>query len=184
MELIRTTSDFESFQQNELYQSTMKPDEDMLDYLLMAFEERILIPVRSRRQMGGSWGWLLRFAQKEKEMFFMPRVAQSLFRIARKRGVIDSESSVRAVMSHHPTGFIDETICFLKQIRYRTESCKVGRNLITSMAKSANLTINLYDLVDSCLIAGIINPCSRGVKVQSHRWYEFHPCLYWDPRFR
>ena len=156
-------------------------DDDLRDYLVMAFEERILIPARTRRPGCDSWDRVLRFAPKE--MFFMPQVARTLFEIARICGAIDAAAAVRNIMSLHPSEYTDEAICFLKMIRHHFRSCIADENTIISAAKDSGLTIDLYDLIDHCIIAGIINPCSQGASVQSC-WYEFHPCLYWDGRFK
>ncbi|MFO7862074.1 MAG: hypothetical protein R6U41_12710 [Desulfosalsimonas sp.] len=155
-------------------------DEEKHDYLLMAFEERILIPVRGRQT--GAWeDRMLRFAVGE--MFFMPHVARILFENARQTGALDSESAVRKVLSHHPARFIDHSLIFLKQIRPHTKSCMAEGGLMTAVAQGAGIETDVHDIVDNCVTAGIMNPCTRGSTLQGLAWYEFHPCLYWDGKF-
>ena len=155
-------------------------DEDKHDCLLMAFEERILIPVRSRNS--ASWeDRVLRFAPEE--MFFMPHVARILFERASQTGTLDAETAVRAVLAHHPGEHVEQSLLFLKQMRPHTKSCMAEGGLMTAVAQGAGLTVDVHDIVDTCVVAGIMNPCTRGSTMQGLAWYEFHPCLYWDERF-
>ncbi len=155
-------------------------EQDKHDCLLMAFEERILIPVRSRQS--GAWeDRILRFAAGE--MFFMPPVARIMFESARETGLLDSEFAVRRALSHHRPEFIDQSVDFLKQIKPHTKSCMAEGGLMAAVARAGNFTIEVHDIVDSCVVAGIMNPCTRGSSMQGLAWYEFHPCLYWDERF-
>lgn len=155
-------------------------DEEKHDCLLSAFEERILIPVRSRQT--GSWeDRVLRFAPEE--MFFMPHVARILFENARQTGSLDAEAAVRQVLSHHATEHIEQSILFLKQMKPHTKSCMAEGGLMSAVAQGAGISIDVHDIVDTCVVAGIMNPCTRGSSMQGLAWYEFHPCLYWDHKF-
>lgn len=155
-------------------------EEDKHDYLLMAFEERILIPVRSRQS--GSWeDRVLRFAPEE--MFFMPHVARILFEEARQTGTLDAETAVRKVLANHSEQHVEQSIRFLKQMKPHTKSCMAEGGLMAAVAQGAGITVEVHDIVDTCVVAGIMNPCTRGSSMQGLAWYEFHPCLYWDRRF-
>ncbi|MFP3979855.1 MAG: hypothetical protein ACLFUY_00525 [Desulfobacterales bacterium] len=155
-------------------------DEDKHDCLLMAFEERILIPVRSRQT--GSWeDRVLRFAPEE--MFFMPHVARILFENAGKTGTIDAETAVRKVLSQQSEDHVEQSLRFLKQMKPHIKSCMAEGGLMTAVAQGAGITLDVHDIVDTCVMAGIMNPCTRGSTLQGLAWYEFHPCLYWDQRF-
>ncbi|MCF8025192.1 MAG: hypothetical protein K9J79_05665 [Desulfobacteraceae bacterium] len=156
-------------------------DDDKHDCLLMAFEERILIPVRSIQS--GSWeDRVLRFAPEE--MFFMPHVARILFENASKTGSLDAESAVRRALSHHPGEHVEESLKFLKEMRPHTKSCMAEGGLMAAVANGAGISVDVHDIVDNCVVAGIMNPCTRGSSMQGLAWYEFHPCLYWDQRFQ
>lgn len=156
-------------------------DEEKHDCLRMAFEERILIPVRSVQT--GSWeDRVLRFAPEE--MFFMPPVARILFENAGKTGALDSETAVRQVLSHHPEGHIEESLRFIREMRPHTKSCMAEGGLMSAVAKGAKISADVHDIVDTCVVAGIMSPCTRGSTMQGLAWYEFHPCLYWDHRFQ
>ena len=156
-------------------------DEDKHDYLLMAFEERIVIPVRSRQT--GSWeDRVLRFAPEE--MFFMPQVARILFENAGKTGAIDAETAVRQVLSNQSVDQVEQSLRFLKQMKPHTKSCMAEGGLMTAVAQGAGITLDVHDIVDTCVMVGIMNPCTRGSTLQGLAWYEFHPCLYWDQRFQ
>ncbi len=156
-------------------------DEDMHDFLLMAFEERILIPVRSRQS--GSWeDRVLRFAPEE--MFFMPHVVRILFENAGKNGALDAETAVRQVLSHHTENYVEDSVRFLKEMRPHTKSCMAEGGLMSAVAQGAGISSDVHDIVDTCVVAGIMNPCTRGSTIQGLAWYEFHPCLYWDQKFQ
>lgn len=156
------------------------PQEDKHDCLLMAFEERILIPVRSR--LAGTWeDRILRFAPEE--MFFMPRVARALFEDASKTGTLDAEIAVRKTLAHHDQQLIDQSVDFLRQMRPHTKSCTAEGGLMAAVAKAGRLSLEIHDIVDTCVAAGIMSPCTRGSSMQGLAWYEFHPCLYWDKHF-
>ena len=156
-------------------------DADKHDCLLMAFEERILIPVRSSQT--GAWeDRVLRFTVGE--MFFMPHLARALFEIARQTGTLDSESAVRRVMAHHPAKLIDQSIFFLRQMKPHTKSCMAEGGLMAAVAQGTGIEMDIHEIVDNCVMAGIMSPCTRGSSMQGLAWYEFHPCLYWDHRFQ
>ncbi|MFW6081059.1 MAG: hypothetical protein ACOC7W_04020 [Desulfosalsimonas sp.] len=156
-------------------------EEDRHDCLLMAFEERILIPVRSAQT--GSWeDRILRFTSEE--MFFMPHVARVLFENACKTGTLDSEAAVRSVLSHHPEEHVEESIKFLKEMRFHSRSCMAEGGLMSAVAQGAGISSDIHDIVDTCVVAGIMSPCTRGSTMQGLAWYEFHPCLYWDQNFQ
>lgn len=156
-------------------------EKDMPDCLLMAFEERILIPVRSHQT--GTWAdRMLQIIPGE--MFFMPHVARIFFEETAEKGTMDAESAVRRVLSHHPPEHIDQAVSFLKKMKPHTDSCVAEGGLMTAVAKKAGITTEVHDIVDACVVAGIMSPCTRAFSMQGLAWYEFHPCLYWDPRFQ
>ena len=152
-------------------------EEDRHDLLLMAFEERILLPVRGR--MTGSWeDRALRFVADE--MFFMPHLARILFQNASQTGVLDPEGAVREVLSHHPAEHVEQAVAFLREMTPHADSCMAEGGLMSAVAKKAGITTDLHDIVDACVVGGIMSPCTRGFATQGLAWYEFHPGLYWD----
>ncbi len=158
------------------------PIEDPLknDTLLLAFEERILIPVRSRQSP--AWddrvhGFI------EGEMFFMPRFVRALFEDARQSGVFNSETAVRRVLAHQSGEHVDDVIRFLKEMKPHVNACMAEGGLMAAVARGAGLGVAVNDIVDACVIVGIMSPCTRGSSVQGLIWYEINPCLYWDERF-
>ncbi|MFW6011764.1 MAG: hypothetical protein ACOC8R_01630 [Desulfosalsimonas sp.] len=156
-------------------------EEEKHELLRMAFEERILIPVRSSQT--GSWeNRVLRFAPEE--MFFMPYVARLLFENAGKTGFLDAETAIRQALSHQPDNHVEESVKFLKEMRPHTKSCMAEGGLMAAVARGAKITADVHDIVDTCVVAGIMNPCTRGSSMQGLAWYEFHPCLYWDQKFQ
>lgn len=156
-------------------------EEDKHDCLLMAFEERILIPVRSAQT--GSWeDRILRFTPEE--MFFMPHVARVLFENAAETGSLDSEGAVRSVLSHHSEEHVEQSVKFLKEMRFHSRSCMAEGGLMSAVAQGAGISADVHDIVDTCVVAGIMSPCTRGSTMQGLAWYEFHPCLYWDQNFK
>ncbi|MFW6428515.1 MAG: hypothetical protein ACOCY3_01355 [Desulfosalsimonas sp.] len=155
--------------------------EEKQDLLRIAFEERILIPVRSLQS--GSWeDRVLRFAPEE--MFFMPHVARLLFENASETGFLDAETAVRRALSHHPGNHVEDSVKFLKEIGPHTKSCMAEGGLMAAVARGAKITSDVHDIVDTCVVAGIMSPCTRGSSMQGLAWYEFHPCLYWDQKFQ
>lgn len=152
------------------------PDEQRHDLLLLAFEERILLPVVGR--MTGTWeDRRLRFVPEE--MFFMPYVARVLFLKARQTGILAPESAVREVLSNHPEAHVDQAVAFLREMKPHASACVAEGGLMMAVAKKAGITTDVHDIVDSCVAAGIMSPCTRGFAKQGLAWYEFHPCLNW-----
>lgn len=155
-------------------------EKDKHDCLLMAYEERVLIPVRSRRASA----WEDRAPRMiSEEMFFMPHVARILFNDAAKTGVMDAEEAVRKVLSHHPAEHVDEAVVFLKQMKPHTDARMAEGGLMVAVAKKAGIALDVHEIVDACVVGGIMSPCTRGFSTQGLAWYEFHPCLFWHPDF-
>lgn len=153
------------------------PEAERHDLLLLAFEERILLPVVGR--MTGAWeDRRLRFVPEE--MFFMPYVARVLFQNARQTGTLDSEGAVREVLCPHFEAHVDQAVAFLREMKPHASACVAEGGLMTAVAKKAGIRADVHGIVDACVAAGIMSPCTRGFAKQGFAWYEFHPCLYWE----
>ncbi|MGM0453418.1 MAG: hypothetical protein ACQERN_09670 [Thermodesulfobacteriota bacterium] len=166
--------------ENIYYEDLPLDDAGKNDYLLMAYEERLLIPIRS--QQTAAWDdRTMRFGPGE--MFFMTRLVRTLLENAAKTGVFDSEAAIRHILAHETEGHIADSVRFLKQIRPHTDTCMAEGGLMAAVAQKAGLQVAVHDIIDACVIVGIMSPCSRGSSIQGLVWYEINPCLYWDQKF-
>lgn len=166
--------------ENIYYEDLPLSDAEKNDYLLMAYEERLLIPIRS--QQTAAWDdRIIRFGQGE--MFFMTRLVRSMLENAAETGRFDAEAAVRQILSHEADGHVSDAVVFLKQIRPHAETCMAEGGLMAAVAEGAGLQVPIHDIIDACVIVGIMSPCSRGSTIQGLVWYEINPCLYWDENF-
>ena len=150
------------------------------DLILLAFEERILIPVTSRS--GPAWeDKILDF--RKKSTYVIPPVVKAMLDTMRKTGKPCCETAVRKTLTHMVQEDISGFINLLQTIMKHANNYIFETGLLGILFKEAPMNCDLHDIVDIFVICGIISPCPQKSLMTGLSWYEINSTLYWDKKF-
>jgi hypothetical protein len=171
---------------NHLYKETIRYKEiDILEnqkkeVLLLAFEERILIPLKSRS--GPAWeDRLLDF--RDEERYFIPPVVKAMVNTIYDIGEPSCDTAVRKTLGN----VIQKDICgfieLLQTTMKHANNYFFETGLLEIFFKASAVDSDLHDIIDMFVIYGIISPCPRKSLMTGLSWYEINSTLYWDKAF-
>lgn len=150
------------------------------DLILLAFEERILIPVKSRS--GPAWeDKILDF--KNEGHYFIPPVVKAIVNTIYDTGKPSCDAAVRKTLTNEVQEDIGGLIKLLKTIMKHADHNIFETGLLEIFFRKAAVGIDLHDIVDIFVIYGIMSPCPRKSLMTGLSWYEINSTLYWDKTF-
>ena len=150
------------------------------DLLLLAFEERILIPVKSRS--GPAWeDKLLDFGEEGK--YLIPPVVRAILDTIHQTGTISCDTAVRKVLSGMIKKDLDGFIKLLQTIMKHANNYMFETGLLDIFFKETTIDCDLHDVVDAFVICGMMSPCPQKSLMTGLSWYEINPTLFWDKAF-
>jgi hypothetical protein len=150
------------------------------DLLLLAFEERILIPVKSRS--GPAWeDKILDFRNEGR--YFIPPVVKSLVNTICDTGRPSCDAAVRKTLADLIQKDIGGFIKLLKTTMKHADNYKFETGLLEIFFKKTAVDRDLHDIIDIFVIYGIMSPCPRRSLITGLSWYEINSTLYWDKAF-
>jgi hypothetical protein len=153
---------------------------DMKEMLLLAFDERILIPIDSRG--GPAWeDKILEFNQDA--LFFMLPVVKAILHTIYESGQPYSEKAVSTAISETNSEDRDEFIRMLQIIMKHATDHQFEVGLLEILSKSISANLDLHDFLDLAVACGMMSPCPRKSLLTGLSWYEINPVLYWDKDF-
>ena len=146
----------------------------------MAFEERILIPLKSRS--GPAWeDRLLDF--RDEERYFIPPVVKAMVNTIYDIGEPSCDTAVRKTLGN----VIQKDICgfieLLQTTMKHANNYFFETGLLEIFFKASAVDSDLHDIIDMFVIYGIISPCPRKSLMTGLSWYEINSTLYWDKAF-
>ncbi len=160
------------------YETIDLPPHQINDCILTAFEERLLIPVKS----GQSPAWEDRIlALGAGETYFMPPVARKLVENAGQTGTLDPERAVQESLAAEAGDHIEALVQFFRHLKRHAPSYTVEAGLMGAIMQPLKLSLDLHAVIDLFVVCGIISPCTRGPLTTGLAWYEVNACLYWSP---
>ena len=146
------------------------------DYILMAYEERLLLPQSSRP--GGAWEDRMLQLQPGT-LYIMPRVVRQLVDTAEASGVFDPARAIRQVMAEKDDASINRLIDFFNRVKPHAVSYKVEGGLLETLNRGAETPLDLHASLDLFVLVGMMSHCTRGSITSGLVWYEINPSLYW-----
>lgn len=172
--------------QKNFYQETIRYEEievaksQMKDLILLAFEERILIPLSSRS--GPAWeDKILDFNQEG--LFYIPPVVKSILNTMCETGQPCCQTALRKTLAEmaweDDSGFIN----MLQTIMKHAKNYNFEAGLLELFFKMAPLECDSHDFLDIAVACGMISPCPQKSMLTGLSWYEINPALYWDKAF-
>ena len=158
------------------YENIDLPDSLKDDYILMAYEERLIVPQSSRP--GGAWEDRMLHLEAGT-LYIMPRVVRQLLNLAESTGKFDPSQAIRQTMDEMDEASVGELLAYFKQLKGQAVSYKVEGGLLETLNKAADPPIDLHATVDLFVLLGMMSPCTRGPITSGLAWYEINPSLYW-----
>ena len=150
------------------------------DLILLAFEERILIPVKSRS--GPAWEDKLLDFGKEG-YYFIPPVVKAILDTMHETGEVSCDTAVRKVLLNVIEKDISGFIKLLQTIMQHANNYIFETGLLDIFFRETAIDCDLHDVVDIFVICGIMSPCPQKSLLTGLSWYEINPTLYWDKAF-
>ena len=161
------------------YEKIDLPENQKNDCILTAFEERMLIPLKS----GKSPAWEDRIlALCPKETYLMPPVVRKLIESARQTGKLDPERAVKESLSAEVGDHVDELVDFFQHVKRHAPSHTIEVGLMGAIMRKLEIALDLHDVIDLFVICGMISSCTRGPMSTGLVWYEVNACLYWNSK--
>ena len=146
------------------------------EYILMAFEERLLIPIQDTQASC----WEDRGLKIQSgESYFMPRLNKHLCQLARITGTFEPEIAVRELLNECKQINVSLIINFIRELKKRAQGYKIEAPEMVGIAEDYDLTEELHDLADLFVVLGILSPSKSGTLAKGMAKYELNPCLFW-----
>lgn len=167
-----------SFSPNDTiyYEDIDLPDSLKDDYILMAYEERLIVPQSSRP--GGAWED--RMLQLEAgALYIMPRVIRQLLDLAESTGTFEPSQAIRQTMAEMDEASVAGLLGYFNQLKSHAVSYKVEGGLLGTLNQGKDPALDLHATVDLFVLLGMMSPCTRGPISSGLVWYEINPALYW-----
>ncbi len=171
---------------DNLYKETIRYEEiDIVesqkkDLMLLAFEERILIPVKSRS--GPAWEDKILDFRKEGR-YFIPLVVKAIVDTMCETGVPSCDTAVRKTLTNVTQENCSGFIKLLQTIIKHAGNYTFEAGLLEIFFREAAMDGDLHDIIDIFVIYGIMSPCPQKSLMTGLSWFEINPTLYWDKTF-
>ena len=171
---------------DNLYKETIRYEEiDIVesqkkDLILLAFEERILIPVKSRS--GPAWEDKILDFRKEGR-YFIPPVVKAIVDTMCETGVPSCDTAVRKTLTNMTQENRSDFIKLLQTIMQHAGNYTYEAGLLEIFFREADMDGDLHDIIDIFVIYGIMSPCPQKSLMTGLSWFEINSTLYWDKTF-
>ena len=148
--------------------------------ILLAFEERILIPLKSRS--GPAWeDKLLDFGKGGQ--YFIPPVVKAIIETMCETGEPSCDTAIRKTLLNVYEKDISGFIALLQKIMKHADNYIFETGLLEILLKETAMNRDLHDVIDISVICGIMSPCPQKSLMTGLSWYEINSTLYWDKAF-
>ena len=174
------------FLKENLHKETIRFDEIEIkesqkkDLVLLAFEERILIPVKSRS--GPAWeDKLLDF--RNDGHYFIPPVVKAIVNTIYNSGKPCCDDALRKTLGNVIPENVGGSIKLLQTIMKHADNYIFETGLLDIFFKASVVNSDLHGIIDIFVIYGIMSPCPQRSLITGLSWYEINSTLYWDKTF-
>jgi hypothetical protein len=150
------------------------------DLMLLAFEERIMIPVKSRS--GPAWEDRI-FDFTNEGRYFIPPVVKAIADTIHDIGELSCDTALRTTLATVNQEDIGGFIKLLQTIMKHADNCTFEAGLLKLFFKEISMDSDLHDVIDIFVIFGIMSPCPRRSLMTGLSWYEINSTLFWDKAF-
>jgi len=147
------------------------------DAILLACEERLLLPVRS---VGGS-AWVdrvLSFA--DDETYRMPHVVTLLVERAMGTGRWDFPAAAADALTESGESAAGRVVELLYRLRSVAPIREVDIGVMQAVSSELGMDVDMHDMLDRLVRSGIASPSTQRSLYAGAAKFEMHPCLCWE----
>ena len=159
-----------------LYEAVDLPDEIKDEWMLWAFEERLLLPRLSRP--GGAWQERLLTLQAGA-VYVMPPVVRVLVDAASAFGVLDSAGAIRRTLPETDATRAAQLVQLFDILKHHTVAFQLEAGLMHLLNSIYTPGLDLHDALDQFVLAGMMSPCTGRSIATGLAWYEINRALFW-----
>lgn len=146
------------------------------DIIMLAFEERVLLPMKSWR--GSAWeDRILSFAENER--YHIPRIVRFLVKNAQETGRWEIRHALEQSLEEAGETNVNGTISYLQTLIDRSPRFELEVGIMLTIGTELKLEIDMHDTLDRFVRCGIISPRTQRSLHTGFSKYELNPCLYW-----
>ncbi|NQT73692.1 MAG: hypothetical protein HQ553_13130 [Chloroflexi bacterium] len=146
------------------------------DIILLAYEERVLLPMKSRR--GSAWEDRI-LAFTEDERYHLPRVVRFLIEDARKSSQWNIDLAIGKALGEAGENNVNNMVDYLNRVKKLSSKYEVEVGVMQVICNELNLNIDMHDTLDRFVRCGIMSPRTQRSLHTGISIYEMNPCLYW-----
>ena len=171
---------------DNLYKETIRYQEiDIVksqkkELILLAYEERVLIPIKSRSGPACE-DKILDFRNEGR--YFIPPVVKAIVNTICDTGKPSCDIAVRKTLTNVIKEDIGGFIKLLQTIMKHADNYTFEAGLLEIFFREAAVESDLHDIIDIFVIYGIMSPCPQRSLMTGLSWYEINSTLYWDKTF-
>ncbi len=158
------------------YEELNIDDEVKDDIILLAYEERILLPMKSRR--GSAWeDRILSFSKGER--YHLPRVVQFLVGDAQASAVWNVDESIGKALVEAGESDIVRMVNYLNDLIEVSPKHEIEVGIMQMISNKLDLEMDMHDTLDRFVRCAIMSPRTQRTIHTGISWYELNPCLFW-----
>ena len=146
------------------------------DILLVAYEERLLLPMKSRR--GSAWEDRIQ-SFMDGEVYHMPRVVRAVVSRAEETASWNTKPAIAHALQEAGEDRIAEIVQLLNTLMGMAPCYRLDVERMQAAATSLGLEIDMHDTLDRFVRCGIMSACTQGSLRTGLPEYEINRCLYW-----
>lgn len=152
------------------------PGADRDDLILLAYEERLLIPCATRP--GSAWEDRV-LSLAPGAAYFMPRVVKELMASAALTGDLNPDDAVRKALAEAGNEPVAGMLALFKALQPHSVARQMEAGLMEIIHRRTTPDLDLHDTLDQFVLAGMMSPCPGRSIATGLAWYEISPVLYW-----
>ena len=161
---------------NPRYEDIALEREKKDECLLIAFEERIVLPAHS----GPGGGWNDRSLRLEAgEFYTMPPLVWHLMCSARDSGRFSPEHALEQTLRSVLGEGFEQNAALIREARKHVRRGYLEAGLFGVLAQNLDLDLDLHETLDRYVLLGIASPYAKADVNTGLVWYEINPCLFW-----
>jgi hypothetical protein len=160
-----------------LYEAADLPDEMKDEWLLWAFEERLLLPRHSRP--GGAWQDRL-FTVQAGTVYVMPPVIRVLIAGASMSGILDPARAISRTLSESDNTKAAQLVQLFDTLKHHAVAFQLEAGLMNILNSTYTPGLDLHDSLDRFVLAGMMSPCPSRSMTTGLAWYEINRGLCWQ----
>ena len=159
-----------------LYQEIDLSRAEKNDLILLGYQERVLIPVKTT----ASPAWEDRIIDFDVgRTYVIPPVVRQIPVVFSEKGYFCLESLLKKIVPDLVPEEVKRLYHLLDTIMTHSTGFMFEMGLLKLFYDKLTLQIDLHDIIDLFVINGIMSPCPQKSLITGLSWYEISPAMFW-----